>query len=92
MIVRRDLQPGRGLRRMCVLRQITCGRCAVRLLGSEVFKTYYGPLLNAFAALEATAQSTLERHLKTLVRQFNRSGDNSMVVPSEYLEIGITRH
>jgi ubiquinone/menaquinone biosynthesis C-methylase UbiE len=58
----------------------------------EIFKTYYGPLLKAFAALEPAAQSVLEQDLKTLVRQFNGSGDNSMVVPSEYLEIVITRH
>ena len=52
----------------------------------------YGPLLKAFAALEPAAQSVLEQDLKTLVRRFNGSGDNSMVVPSEYLEIVITRH
>jgi len=57
----------------------------------EVFKTYYGPVLKAFAALAPAAQSALERDLKTLIGQFNRSGDNSMVVPSEYLEIVISR-
>lgn len=58
----------------------------------EVFKTYYGPLLKAFAALEPAAQSALERDIKTLINQFNRSGDGSMVLPSEYLEVVITRH
>lgn len=58
----------------------------------KVFKTYYGPVLKAFAALEPVTQSVLEQDLKTLVHQFNRSGDDSMVVPSEYLEIVITRH
>jgi ubiquinone/menaquinone biosynthesis C-methylase UbiE len=57
----------------------------------DIFKTYYGPLLKAFAALEPAALSSLERDLKALVDQFNRSGDGSMVVPSEYLEIVITR-
>jgi ubiquinone/menaquinone biosynthesis C-methylase UbiE len=57
----------------------------------EVFKTYYGPLLKTFAALERTAQAALERDLKALIDHFNRSGDRSMVVPSEYLEIVITR-
>jgi ubiquinone/menaquinone biosynthesis C-methylase UbiE len=58
----------------------------------EVFKTYYGPVLKTFAALAPPAQSALERDLMGLIGQFNRSGDGSMVVPSEYLEVVITRH
>ena len=58
----------------------------------EIFKTYYGPVLKAFAALEPAAQASLERDLMALVSQFNRSGDDSMVVPGEYLEIIITLH
>ena len=57
----------------------------------DVFKTYYGPLLKAFAALEPRAQSALSGDLIALIKQFNRSGDDSMVVPSDYLEIVITR-
>jgi hypothetical protein len=57
----------------------------------EVFKTYYGPLLKTFAALDPAAQAALERDLIVLIGQFNRSGAGSMVVPSEYLEIVITR-
>jgi ubiquinone/menaquinone biosynthesis C-methylase UbiE len=57
----------------------------------NVFKAYYGPLLKTFAALEGAAQAALERDLMALIDQFNRSGDRSMVVPSEYLEIVITR-
>ena len=57
----------------------------------EIFKTYYGPVLKTFAALEPAAQAALRRDLLALVDQFNRSGDGSMVVPSEYLEIVITR-
>ena len=58
----------------------------------EVFRTYYGPVLKTFAALAAPAQAALEHDLISLVGQFNRSGDGTMVVPSEYLEIVITRH
>ncbi len=57
----------------------------------EVFKTYYGPVLKAFAALAPDAQPALESDIRTLIGQFNRSRDHSMVVPSEYLEIVITR-
>jgi ubiquinone/menaquinone biosynthesis C-methylase UbiE len=58
----------------------------------EVFKTYYGPLLKTFAALPPAGQAALERDLKTLIGQLNRSGDASMIVPSEYLEIVVTLH
>ena len=57
----------------------------------EVFKTYYGPMLKAFAALEPAGQAALEGDLKALIARFNRSGDASMVVPSEYLEVLVTR-
>jgi ubiquinone/menaquinone biosynthesis C-methylase UbiE len=58
----------------------------------DLFKTYYGPVLKTFAALEPAGQAALQRDLIALIGQFNRSGDGSMVVPGEYLEIVITRH
>jgi SAM-dependent methyltransferase len=57
----------------------------------EIFKTYYGPMLKAFAALEGPAQAMLASDIMALIGRFNRSGDASMVVPGEYLEIVITR-
>jgi len=57
----------------------------------DVFRTYYGPVLKAFAALEPAAQAALERDIISLVGRFNRSGDGTMVVPSDYLEIVIVR-
>jgi ubiquinone/menaquinone biosynthesis C-methylase UbiE len=58
----------------------------------EIFKTYYGPVLKAFAALTPPAQSALEHDIRSLISQFNRSTDGSMVVPSEYLQVIVTRH
>jgi ubiquinone/menaquinone biosynthesis C-methylase UbiE len=57
----------------------------------DVFRTYYGPLLKAYAALDAAAQAKLTSDIRALIVAFNRSGDDTMVVPSEYLEIVITR-
>jgi ubiquinone/menaquinone biosynthesis C-methylase UbiE len=57
----------------------------------EVFKSYYGPVLKTFAALDPGAQAALEGDLLALIGRFNRSTDGSMVVPSEYLEIVMTR-
>jgi ubiquinone/menaquinone biosynthesis C-methylase UbiE len=57
----------------------------------EIFKTYYGPVLKAFAALDATSQEALKRDMLALIKSMNRSGDSTMVLPGEYLEIVITR-
>ena len=57
----------------------------------EVFKTYYGPTLKAFAALTPAQQVNLADDLKGVVERFNRSGDKTMIVPSEYLQIVISR-
>jgi ubiquinone/menaquinone biosynthesis C-methylase UbiE len=57
----------------------------------EVFKTYYGPVLKAFAALDADKQDALERDLLALITTLNRAEDGTMVVASEYLEIVIAR-
>jgi ubiquinone/menaquinone biosynthesis C-methylase UbiE len=57
----------------------------------EVFKTYYGPVLKAFAALEPAKQEELYDDLHALIVRMNRSGDSTMVVPSEYLEVVITK-
>jgi SAM-dependent methyltransferase len=57
----------------------------------DVFRSWYGPLLKTFAALEPAQQALFERDLKVLIGQFNRASDGTMVVPSEYLEVVITR-
>jgi SAM-dependent methyltransferase len=57
----------------------------------EIFKSYYGPLLKAFAGLDPAAEALLTADLMALVGQFNHSADSSMVVPSEYLEVVILR-
>lgn len=57
----------------------------------QVFKTYYGPLLKAFGALDPAAQAVLTSDIVAQIDRFNRSGDGGVVVPSEYLEIIVTR-
>jgi ubiquinone/menaquinone biosynthesis C-methylase UbiE len=53
----------------------------------DVFKTYYGPLLKTFAALAPPAQEALHDDIMALIARMNHSGDGTMVVPSEYLEV-----
>jgi len=57
----------------------------------DVFRTYYGPVLKAFAALDPAKQEELQDDLHALIVRMNRSGDRTMVVPSEYLEVVITK-
>lgn len=57
----------------------------------HVFRSYYGPLLKAYAALEPAAQAALTDDLVALIARFNRADDGSMVVPSEYLQVVVTR-
>ena len=57
----------------------------------EIFGTYYGPMLKAFAALEAPQQKGLREDLLALIARMNKADDGTMVVPSEYLEVVITK-
>jgi ubiquinone/menaquinone biosynthesis C-methylase UbiE len=57
----------------------------------DVFRTWYGPVHKAFAALPADQQEVLEADLLALIGRFNRAGDGTMVVPSDYLEVVVTR-
>jgi ubiquinone/menaquinone biosynthesis C-methylase UbiE len=53
----------------------------------EVFKTFYGPVLKAFAALDTVHQTRLEKDIYDLIARMNKAEDGTMVVPSEYLEV-----
>ena len=57
----------------------------------EIFRNYYGPMLKAFAALDAANQQGLRDDLLALMGRMNRAEDGTLIVPSEYLEIVITR-
>ena len=51
----------------------------------DSFRSYYGPIHKAFAALPGDGQAALEKDLVALATRFNRAG-GTMAVPSEYLE------
>jgi hypothetical protein len=48
-------------------------------------------MLKAFEALDPVGRKALARDIIDLVGCFNTSGDETMVVPSEYLEVVVTR-
>jgi SAM-dependent methyltransferase len=55
----------------------------------EVFRTFYGPMHKAFAALDAKLQKSLTADLIALAERFNRATDGTLVAPSEYIEVVI---
>ena len=57
----------------------------------EVFRRYYGPVQKAFDALAPDNQALLERDMLAHIREHDRGGGNGLVVPSEYLEVVITK-
>jgi hypothetical protein len=57
----------------------------------EVFKTWYGPVHKAFAALPPEGATALAADLTALLEGMNIGGRESLVVPSEYVEVVITR-
>src|SRR5262249_34342983 len=57
----------------------------------DIFRTYYGPTHKAFGAIDKDAQQKLQADLLALIDKFNVAKDGTLVIPSEYLEVVVTR-
>lgn len=57
----------------------------------HVFRTWYGPTHKAFASLDADRALKLERAILDLLAECDQGGGRGLVVPSEYLEIVVTK-
>lgn len=57
----------------------------------DVFRNWYGPMHQAFKVLSPADAAGFERDLTDLLNSLNRAGPDSLVVPSEYLEVIIRR-
>ncbi len=57
----------------------------------EVFRQYFGPVMRAFAALDAQGQEAYAAELLDMLRRHNRADDGTLVLPAEYLEVVATR-
>ncbi|HYZ32226.1 MAG TPA: class I SAM-dependent methyltransferase [Crenalkalicoccus sp.] len=57
----------------------------------DVFRRWYGPVLKAFAALDARGQAALEADLLELLGRCNRAEDGTLAAPGAYLEVVVTR-
>ena len=57
----------------------------------DMFRTYYGPMNKAFAALDGSGQQAFAQDLLDLMARLNQSGDATLVLPSPYLEVVVAR-
>jgi ubiquinone/menaquinone biosynthesis C-methylase UbiE len=76
---------------MKITRQMFNFRYASAAHWLQVFRDYYGPTSKAFAALDPAGQQALERDIADLLERLNIAGPTSLVVPSEYLEVVISK-
>ncbi len=53
----------------------------------EIFRTYFGPVAVAFKAVGPQGEDALVRDLLALNERFNRSGDATLVLANDYLEV-----
>ncbi|HSC90760.1 MAG TPA: class I SAM-dependent methyltransferase [Gaiellaceae bacterium] len=58
----------------------------------DFFRRWYGPTLQAFAALEGAARDALERDLVVLVRRHDRLRGAAVAIPATYLEAVAVTH
>lgn len=57
----------------------------------EVFRSWYGPMHKAFAALDGDGQRALEADMIALAERFNRATDGKLVARGAYLEVVIQK-
>ena len=58
----------------------------------ELFRGYYGPVLKTFAAIDPADREALEADIYALIAAFNVADDGTLVAPSAYLEVVITKN
>lgn len=78
---------GDGIRSLRAERQAYTFRYRSPRAYLDYWRTYYGPTIKAFEALDPPGQAALDADVLDLVGRFNRADDGTMVVPSEYLEV-----
>ncbi len=57
----------------------------------EIFRDYYGPTHKAFGAVEPAAGEAMAQDIFDLIDHHNAADDGTMVLPSAYLEVVVTR-
>jgi ubiquinone/menaquinone biosynthesis C-methylase UbiE len=82
---------GKAARELCMTERAFTFRYRSPIHWIEIFRTYYGPMNKAFAALDDEGQAAFTADLLALMKGRNQSGDRTLALPSEYLEVVIER-
>ena len=53
----------------------------------DFFRTYYGPTLKAWDALDDAGRDSFREGIVALATEMNRATDGTLAVPSDYLEV-----
>jgi ubiquinone/menaquinone biosynthesis C-methylase UbiE len=53
----------------------------------QVFSTYFGPIIRTLEALDAQRREAFLEDLDDTLKRFNRSGDDTLMVTADYLEV-----
>lgn len=80
---------GPAARSISATRKDYCFRYASPAHFVDTFRRWYGPTVQAFAALDERGKAALARDLEELLVRHHRGGPG-LVVPSEYLEVVVT--
>jgi SAM-dependent methyltransferase len=78
---------GYRLRRIEMSRRRFTFRCRTPEYFLEVFLSHYGPALSSLQPLDGPERDALSQSVITVVRRFNRAGDDAMIVPADYWEV-----
>jgi hypothetical protein len=57
----------------------------------DTFITYYGPTVRAWAALDEAGRTSLREQLVAHAAGANRRTDGALAVPSDYVEVVVTK-
>jgi SAM-dependent methyltransferase len=57
----------------------------------HVFRTFYGPVHKAFLSLDEAGRTALERDFMVLMESFNTAVDGTLLIPSAYAEVIVTK-
>lgn len=53
----------------------------------DVFSRYFGPIIRVQEALDSARRAQFLEELGDTLKRFNRSGDDTLVVSADYLEV-----
>ena len=57
----------------------------------DIFRRYYGPTMNAYAAAETSREAALHAELTELFAAQNRAGPDRTEIPATYLRVTVTK-